>query len=183
MQQKKQNTKAVREFFEKEQIETESVVSLSDVIERSRSQSLVQVTNGMFTISFLITLLVCFVGFLLYWTMEIGQRQLQYGIYRSMGMKMREIQNMMIIEQLLSSVIPLLLSGGIGILTIVLFSKLIMVMYLPQKHNIPMMMYIKQMDIIRLFTVLCVMIIICFVILVRQIKSLKIAQALKLGED
>ena len=90
---------------------------------------------------------------------------------------------MMIIEQLLSSVIPLLLSGGIGILTNVLFSKLIMVMYLPQKHNIPMMMYIKQMDIIRLFTVLCVMIIICFVILVRQIKSLKIAQALKLGED
>lgn len=183
LQQKKQNTKAVREFFEKEQIETESVVSLSDVIERSRSQSLVQVTNGMFTISFLITLLVCFVGFLLYWTMEIGQRQLQYGIYRSMGMKMREIRSMMIIEQLLSSVIPLLLSGGIGILTIVLFSKLIMVMYLPQKHNIPMMMYIKQMDIIRLFTVLCVMIIICFVILVRQIKSLKIAQALKLGED
>ena len=45
---------------------------------------MVQITNGMYTLGFLISLILCFVGFFIYWLRSIRQRQELFGIYRAM---------------------------------------------------------------------------------------------------
>src|SRR5690606_16448234 len=41
--------------------------------------------NGTMTLGFLISLMISFIGFILYWILTIKSRTLQYGIYRAMG--------------------------------------------------------------------------------------------------
>ena len=55
--------------------------------------------------------------------------------------------------------------------------------YLPQKHNLSIYVYLDQMDVLKLVAVLMVMILLCIVILRRLVRSLNITQALKLGEE
>ena len=180
---KTSNPKAIKTFLDKEKIDYDTFVIREETLEKNRGNSLVQVTNGMFTISFFITILVCFVGFILYWIMEMKQRQLQYGIYRSVGMKMKDIWRILITEQILSSAVPIIFSVVLGIATMFMFAPIILVMYIPEKSNVPSMLYMSGADIGRILVILLVMLLSCLFILVRQIKNMKITQALKLGED
>ena len=142
-----------------------------------------QITNGMFTLSFILSLIVCSVGFLLYWVMTLKQRELQFGIYRAMGMRMREVKAMLLNEQIFLSFLPLLAGAGIGIAATAMFVRLISIIYLPQKHNIGVNVYIYPSDMLELAGVLFVAIAVCYVVISRLLKSMKIAQALRLGED
>lgn len=75
--------------------------SVTEQVQKSRNSAMIQVTNGMFTISFLISLLTCSVGFLIYWIMSMKSRELLFGVYRAMGMPMRQMNKMLINEQIL----------------------------------------------------------------------------------
>ena len=66
-----------------------NITSAQQLIDENKNSATVQITNGMFTLSFILSLIVCSVGFLLYWVMTLKQRELQFGIYRAMGMRMR----------------------------------------------------------------------------------------------
>lgn len=55
-----------------------------DVSEMQESP-LVLITNGLFSLSFIIAIILCTVGFLIYWITSIKQRELLFGIYRAMG--------------------------------------------------------------------------------------------------
>ena len=111
----------------------------------------------MFTLSFILSLIVCSVGFLLYWVMTLKQRELQFGIYRAMGMRMREVKAMLLNEQIFLSFLPLLAGAGIGITATAMFVRLISIIYLPQKHNIGVNVYIYQSDMLELAGVLFVL--------------------------
>lgn len=69
-----------------------NLTSAQQLIDENKNSATVQITNGMFTLSFILSLIVCSVGFLLYWVMTLKQRELQFGIYRAMGMRMREVK-------------------------------------------------------------------------------------------
>ena len=68
-----------------------NITSAQQLIDENKNSATVQITNGMFTLSFILSLIVCSVGFLLYWVMTLKQRELQFGIYRALGMRMREV--------------------------------------------------------------------------------------------
>ena len=160
-----------------------NLTSAQQLIDENKNSATVQITNGMFTLSFILSLIVCSVGFLLYWVMTLKQRELQFGIYRAMGMRMREVKAMLLNEQIFLSFLPLLAGAGIGITATAMFVKLISIIYLPQKHNIGVNVYIYQSDILELAGVLFVAVAVCYVVISRLLKSMKIAQALRLGED
>ena len=159
------------------------LTSAQQLIEENKNSATVQITNGMFTLSFILSLIVCSVGFLLYWVMTLKQRELQFGIYRAMGMRMREVKAMLLNEQIFLSFLPLLAGAGIGIAATAMFVRLISIIYLPQKHNIGVNVYIYQSDMLELAGVLFVAVAVCYVVISRLLKSMKIAQALRLGED
>lgn len=157
--------------------------SVENDVEDMRNSSIIQITNGMFTLSFIIAIVLCAVGFMIYWISSIRQRELLFGVYRAMGMTVKEINQMLINEHIFSTLLSVVAGGMVGIISTVLFFRLFGVVYLPQKHNIDIFLHCEMGDMIKLALVVGLMIFACIMILRKLIKSMNITQALKLGED
>ncbi|MBO4901816.1 MAG: ABC transporter permease [Lachnospiraceae bacterium] len=173
----------IREVLRDKIGELKRVDFAEEDIQAMRDSAMLQITNGMFSIGFIISLLICVIGFLIYWVLTIRERELLYGIYRAMGMTMREIVTMLITEQVFSSLLAALTGFGVGALTTVLFTRLISIVYLPRKHNLPLMIFVQPYDSIRMVVIIGVAFAVCFIIMRRLIRNMNITVALKMGED
>ena len=173
----------VLNVLEEENITVDSYESVDKNVNEMLESPLILVTNGLFSLSFLVAIILCLAGFLIYWITSIRQRELLFGIYRAMGMSMKEINKMLINEQIFSSVLASLAGYGVGAVATILFVKLTAIVYLPETHNIAVNIVTNPVDIIRLTVVVIIMFIICFIVLRSILKSMNITQALKLGED
>jgi len=148
-----------------------------------QSEPIVQGTNGILTVSFIMTLIICFSGFLIYWILSIRSRVLQFGIFRAMGMGMRNIIGLLINEQLFITLMALAIGVLVGEVSAQLFVPLIQVSYTAAEQIIPLLIVIEEQDYRNLFGMLGIMIVLCLIVLCAYISRIKIAQALKLGED
>ena len=144
---------------------------------------IVQGTNGVLTVGFIVILLVCFFGFLIYWILSIRSRILQFGIFRAMGMGMRSIINLLINEQIFITFTALAIGAVVGEAASRLFVPLIQIAYTAAQQVIPILIIVEMQDIMNIFTTLGVTILFCMIILTWYISKIKIDQALKLGED
>ena len=135
------------------------------------------------TVGFIVVLLLCTTGFLIYWILSIQSRALQFGIFRAMGMSLREIISMLINEQLFISGLSIATGAAIGIGASRLFIPLIQIAYAASDNVLPLSIITDTSDFVRLFSVIGAVMLICMVILGVIISRIKIAQALKLGED
>lgn len=173
----------VLDTVEKQGISLKSYQSVDQEVQNMLESPLVLITNGLFSLSFLVAVILCTVGFLIYWITSIKQRELLFGIYRAMGMSMKEINKMLINEQMFSSVLASLAGYGVGAAATALFVKLVAIVYLPESHNIAISIAVNPFDILKLTIVVVAMFIICFIVLRTILKKMNITQALKLGED
>lgn len=164
-------------------VQPQQITLLQEQLADNRNSAMVQVTNGMFTLSFILSLVICSVGFLLYWIMTLKKRELLLGVYRAMGMRMGEVRKMILTEQIFASAGPVLAGGGVGAVTTLLFVRLLMVVYLPQKHNLAIEIFIYPTDLLKLLAVLLAVMLFCYLIIRKILRSMKIAKALRLGED
>lgn len=144
---------------------------------------ILQGTNGLLTISYLVVLILCAVGFLIYWILSIRSRTLLFGIFRAMGLRFRELILMLVNEQIWVTLPALLAGTGIGYLAARLFVPLILLAYGSQEQIIPLKIEYAGQDFLRTFLIVSVTIILCLFVLAWQIRQINIAQALKLGED
>lgn len=148
-----------------------------------RNETLFQGTNGILTLSFIVILLLCTVGFLIYWILSIRSRELLFGVFRAMGMSRREIIQMLLNEQIFVALYSILIGAGIGYLASKWYVPLIQIAYTATDQILPLELITNSHDMIKLFSVIGIVFISCMAILVRIIFKMKIAQALKLGED
>ena len=148
-----------------------------------KNDPMFQGTNGVLTVGFIVVLILCTTGFLIYWILSIQSRALQFGIFRAMGMSMREILAMLLNEQLFISGVSIGAGVLVGNLAARLFVPLIQIAYSAADQVIPLEVVSAQSDSVRLFAVIAGMMILCMVILGWLISKIKISQALKLGED
>lgn len=142
-----------------------------------------QGTNGVLTVGFVCVLLVCITGFLIYWILSIQSRTLQFGIFSAMGMTRKEVLLMLVNEQFFITGVSMLAGVAVGKIASELFVPLIQIAYTSTDQVIPMESVSEAADYVRLFGVVGMAILICMMILVWLISKIKIAQALKLGED
>ncbi len=149
----------------------------------ARNEPILQGTNGILTVSFIIILLICFTGFLIYWILSIRSRVLQFGIFRAMGMSMRSILELLMNEQFFISILSIAIGVGVGEVASKLYVPLVQMSYSIAEMSIPFKIVTLIQDYARLFTVVGGMVIICVVVLSVLISKIKIASALKLGED
>lgn len=148
-----------------------------------KNDPIFQGTNGILTIGFICILMLCTMGFLIYWILAIQSRTLQFGIFRAMGMSMREIFTMLINEQVLITGTSLATGVLIGLLTSKLFIPLIQIAYSSADQILPLVIVSEGNDFVRLFAVIGSVILVCMFVLGVLISRIKIFQALKLGED
>ena len=154
----------------------------ADVIEM-KNEPLFQGTNGILTANFIVVLLLCMVGFLIFWVLSIRSRELQFGIFRAMGLSMGEVIRMLIMEQVLISGTAIGIGVGVGALVTRLYLPLIQIAYSAADQVLPLRLVTETGDYVKLFTVIGIMVICCMGILAWLISKIRIAQALKLGED
>lgn len=148
-----------------------------------KNDPIFQGTNGVLTIGFVVVLLLCTTGFLIYWILSIRSRTLQFGIFRAMGMSMGEVLAMLVTEQIFISGSSIAMGVLIGKLSAALFTPLIQIAYSTADRVIPLEIISDSGDYLRLGMVIGVMMVLCMVILGVLISKIRISQALKLGED
>ena len=143
---------------------------------------MLQGMNGALTLGFIIIMIMCIIGFLIYWIISIRSRTLQFGILRAMGMKFREIIAMLITEQVLVSGAAIVLSFVVGSIAselfVPLFQSFMQSGAYPEFAVIP-----ERGDYLKIYAALGAMLLFCFAVLGRLISNINISKALKLGED
>ena len=150
---------------------------------RERNDPMLQGTNGTLSLGFLVSLGVCFVGFLLYWIFSIRERTLQFGLFRAMGMSKAGIVTMLGLEQLFISGAAVMAGFGIGRLASYLFVPLLQVVQNPEEMVPPLRIISLAIDQLRIAGFVTLMLFLGFAILSVFLARIRIHQAVKLGEE
>ncbi|MBR3503167.1 MAG: ABC transporter permease [Clostridia bacterium] len=179
----KDSSQFIYDFAEENDVSYRSFRAVAADIVALKNDPVIQGTNGVLTVGFIVVLVLCAVGFLIYWILSIQSRALQFGIFRAMGMSMREIVTMLINEHIFISGAAIATGALVGRLTAMLYMPLIQIAYSSSDNALPLQVVSQQSDAVRLAVIVAAMIGLCLVILGVLINRMKIAQALKLGED
>lgn len=155
----------------------------SQNIVAEKNDPMLQGLNGALTLGFIIIMIMCIIGFLIYWILSIKSRTLQFGILRAMGMSYREIIAMLLYEQLLVSGVAVIFAVVIGGIASDLFVPLFRSMFSAQSKILPFSVTALRSDYIKIYIIILLMLGVGFAVLGKIISKIKISQALKLGED
>lgn len=162
------------------------VISMKDTIQEltdAKNDPYQLAINGVMTLGFLISIMISFVGFLLYWIFNLHSRVLQFGIFRAMGIRFRQLVGMLTTEQLLTSGAAVVIGVVTGQLTSQLFVRLFQISFDPLTQVPPFRVVIDPSDSISLYIVVAIMLVLGLAILSFLLSRIKIHQAVKLGED
>ncbi|MHB8128500.1 MAG: ABC transporter permease, partial [Mobilitalea sp.] len=171
------------DFAEDNEVNFAKFEDTSAQLTELKNNPVFQVTNGVLTINFIIVLVLCTAGFLIYWISSIRSRELLFGVYRAMGMSMREVWSMLINEHVFISLLSIGIGVLIGTISSRLFIPLIEITYAPAGHTLPTIFATSNKDMIQLAVVIVGMLVFCVAVLGVIISKIKISQALKLGEE
>ena len=177
------SAEGVYNFIEENKIDVIKFEDRYEEIRKIRNQTLFQGTNGILTMSFIVILVLCGAGFLIYWILSIRSRELLFGVFRAMGMSRGAILHMLVNEQIFSSCLSIGLGALIGWIASKCYVPLIQIAYSAERQTLPLELITKSSDMVRLFAVIGAVFIICMIVLTRIVLSMKITNALKLGED
>jgi len=152
-------------------------------IGQSRLDPFRMAINGVMSLGFIISLIVSFIGFMLFWLLSLQGRMLQLGIYRAMGISFRQLLGMLVVEQLLTTGAGFLIGIGTGLAAGRIFVRLFQLSFDPGKIVPPFEVVSDQSDIVRLAIATAFMLAVALLILAWLLKRMNIHQAVKLGED
>ena len=138
---------------------------------QKKNDPMLQGMNGALTLGFIIIMIMCIIGFLIYWILSIRSRTLQFGILRAMGMRFREIIAMLVTEQILVSGAAIVLSFVVGSyasdLFVPLFQSFMQTGAYPDFAVIP-----ERGDYLKIYAALGAMLLFCFIVLGRLISGI-----------
>lgn len=158
-------------------------VDRPDDLEKTVTNPLLQGTNGVLTMGFIVMIILCAVGYLVYWVMSIRSREMMFGVLRAFGMHKRELFQMLMIEQLFSGVLTTVVGIVIGKVVSDMFAPMLQTAYAAANQVIPMQLYTNPSDMIRLYSAIGLVMVTCLTVLIVLVFKLNVAKALKLGED
>lgn len=170
-------------WFQENGIRLTRYVNKSAELKNAVEDPLLQGTNGVLTMGFLVTILLCGVGYMIYWIMSIRSREMIFGVLRACGMHRKELLHMLFNEQIFSGVLPVLAGIGIGSLTSRLFVPILQQAYAAAAQVLPMRLVVNQSDLARLYGVTGGAMLVCLAVLILLIFKLNVTKALKLGEE
>jgi putative ABC transport system permease protein len=139
--------------------------------------------NGTLSLGFMISIIITFIGFLIYWILTMKSRVLQYGIYRAMGIPLHKLIGILLYEQLLTSGVACGLGVAIGGLTSKLFVPLFQLSFNPKNVVPPFQVIFDSGDERTIYSFVIFILFIGLMILAYFLKNIRIHQAIKLGED
>ncbi len=173
----------VYNWITNEDVRVKKYVNRQVDVQNTTEDPLLQGTNGVLTMGFIVTIILCAVGYLIYWIMSIRSREMIFGVLRACGMHKGELFQMLMNEQLFSGVFSILAGIGIGKITSTLFVPMIQMAYAAADQVLPMKLIVNPIDMIRLYAVIGCVVLLCLVVLIILLFKMNVAKALKLGEE
>lgn len=167
----------------KKEVPVEEMVDANQQLIRSKNDPFRLAINGVMTLGFVISMMISFFGFLLFWVLTLAGRTLQYGILRAMGISFLQIIGMLLSEQALTSGAAVLIGVFIGNGVSDMFVPLFQLSFNASEQSPPFEIVRQLSDYLQLYSVVGFMLIIGLAVLGIRISRMKITQALKLGEE
>jgi putative ABC transport system permease protein len=177
------DTQELYEWIQEEELHLTKYISKTEQVEKTIEDPLLQGTNGVLTMGFIVTIILCAVGYLIYWIMSIRSREMIFGVLRACGMHKGEVFHMLMNEQIFSGGLSIIAGIGIGKLTSDMFVPMIQAAYAAANQVIPMQLITNQSDMFRLYGVIIGVMAVCLCVLVALVLKLNVVKALKLGEE
>ncbi len=177
------NTSDIYDWIEENDVRIKKYINRNDDLKDTMEDPLLQGTNGVLTMSFIVTILLCAVGYLIYWIMSIKERELIFGVLRASGFHKREIIHLILNEQIFSGILPVIAGIGIGSLSSVMFVPIIQLSYASSTQILPMRLIVDTNDLIRLYGVIGAVMLVSIVVLIALLFHMNVTKALKLGEE
>ena len=173
----------VYEWIQKNDVHVAKYVDRQTDIRNTIEDPLLQGTNGVLTMGFIVTIILCAVGYLIYWIMSIRSREMIFGVLRACGMHKGELFQMLMNEQIFSGVFSIFAGIGIGKLASTMFVPMLQQAYAAANQVLPMKLIVNASDMMRLYIVIAAVMVVCLAILILLLFKLNVAKALKLGEE
>jgi len=160
-----------------------SLKDASQELIKSKNDPFRLAINGVLTLGFVISMLISFFGFLVFWLLSLSGRTLQFGVLRAMGIPFGQLIGMLVSEQLLTTVAAVLIGVIVGNVVSGQFVPLFEMAFNPSEQVPPFEIVRQAGDYAQLYGVVAVMLTLGLAVLGWRLARIKIAQALKLGEE
>lgn len=170
-------------WVEQEKVRLVRYVDREAELEAVIEDPLLQGTNGILTMGFLVVILLCGVGYLIYWILSIRSREMLFGILRAGGMRRGEIFHILLNEQIFCGGYAVGAGILIGNLTCRLFVPILQNAYAASDQVLPLHLITDGRDMARLYGVVGAVLALCLLVLVVLVRKLNVAKALKMGEE
>ncbi len=164
-------------------LQIEELHSSDQEIIRQKNDPMLKGINGALTQGFILIMLVCTIGFLIYWIISLQGRVLQFGILRAMGLSQGKVVLIIIMEQLIMSGAAILTGIIIGGTASRLFVPFLQLVFSSAEQVPPFRVIALQSDYNKIYMIVALMLFTGIVIFMVFMRRLKIGSALKLGED
>ena len=175
-----------REFYrwvDQEEVRLVRYVDRGADLEAVIVDPLLQGTNGILTMGFLVVIVLCGVGYLIYWILSIRSREMLFGILRAGGMHKGEIFHILLNEQIFCGGYSVAAGILIGSLTCRLFVPILQNAYTAADQVLPLRLITEEGDMVRLYGVVGAVLALCLLVLLGLVRKLNVAKALKMGEE
>lgn len=153
-----------------------------EIAQTKRSPAILS-TNGSLTLGFILTMVICLSGFLIYWVISLKKRSLQFGIMRAMGISSKNIIGMLSFEHLIISGSAIFVGISVGALASRIFIPVYELFYNTGNLSMPFRVVAQRADYIRLYVIVAAMLLTALSMLFVITRNIKVTQAIKLGED
>jgi putative ABC transport system permease protein len=161
----------------------ESLEDAGQQLIRRKNDPLLQGTNGALTLGFLVTMAVSVMGLLIFWVLSIRDRLLQFGVFRAMGMGLRQIVVMLVLEQTLITGFALPAGAAVGALSGRLFVPLLQIVYSAAEQVPPFRVVTQSTDYLRVYLTVAGLVVATSLVMAIRLSRLRVHQAVKLGEE
>jgi len=149
----------------------------------SQTSAIRQATNGSLTLGFLVIMLVCILGFVIYWVLSIRGRVLQIGTMRALGMPVRQVYQMIFWEQVLLSGAAIILGIVLGGAASSLFVPILQAAFGAVDQVPPFRIVSAVSDFVKIYSFVGILLASGMLLAFVMLKQIKAAAAIKLGEE
>jgi len=180
---KAENPLPVYDMMAEERLQVTKFVDTGDDVRQATADPVLQGVYGFMTVGFVLVLLVCVTGFLIFWILSIRGRILQIGTLRAMGMGLRELMGMLLGEQTMVSLTSAAAGFGVGWLAADLFAQLIQLSFAGEFSALPLQISPAGGDSIAIGLAVIAMFAVCLMVLRSLICGVHLILAVNRGED
>ena len=169
--------------IQKKNLKIDKITNSQQEIADKKNEPNTLTVNGSLTLGFIVSGIVCFLGFLIYWILSIKSRTLQFGIFRAMGLPVKKLIGMAVFEQLLISAVASVIGTLIGLVASRLFVPFFQIAIDAKSQVPPFRVSSNSGDRLEIYLIIGFMLLLCMFIIGFILSRIKANQAIKLGEE